>query len=140
MSSERSENGTLHSTDRLRVQVSRIPGIPESIEVSIEGCLGRINWAWFKSTVDRYLERHPAAVLFNFAGLEPPYEPGIGTLTSFVKTVMAYGGSMASCCAPAKTLEVLQLLGFVQFLNYHDSYQEAIVDLAQHYLDFKPRT
>ena len=73
------------------------------------------------------LSDNPPAVLIGLSGLEFISSAGLRVILRAAKQVNGYQGVLKVCCAEGIVKEVLEVSGFDNLLEHHDTRQQALV-------------
>jgi anti-anti-sigma factor len=121
--------------ESLKIKLQNVPGIDGCIILILNGYIDTYNSTYFQKRVQKLVETGFIRMIFDCAGLNYVSSTGIGSFTSFLKTVKPRGGDLILLQIQPKVHEVFQLLGFSQFFVIKKTLDEAIIyfqsDLAE---------
>jgi len=112
--------------ESLRITLERPQGVDHCLILYLTGYIDTYNSSFFQKRVSRAIESGYVRLIFNCAGLNYVSSTGIGSFTTFLKTVKPKGGDLVLLDIQSKVFEVFQLLGFSQFFQIKTSTEEAI--------------
>jgi anti-anti-sigma factor len=112
--------------DSLKIDLKRIDGVETGITLVLQGYIDTYNSASFQKRVTRAIEGGYNKLIFDCGGLNYVSSTGIGSFTSFLKTLKSAGGDLVLLDVQPKVYEVFQLLGFSQFFNIRDKAEDAL--------------
>ncbi len=115
--------------DSLKISLERIEDVESSILVMLNGYIDTYNSVYFQRQVGKIIESGFTKIIFNCKNLNYVSSTGIGSFTSFLKTVKPKSGDIILLEIQPKVYEVFQLLGFSQFFNIVDKIEDAISSL-----------
>ena len=118
--------------DSLKIRLQRMDRDEEGrtkvdncLALYLTGYIDTYNSNFFQKRVNKAVEYGFVRLIFNCSGLNYVSSTGIGSFTSFLKTVKPKGGDIVLLEIQPKVYEVFQLLGFSQFFNIKDNLEEA---------------
>lgn len=117
--------------DSLKISLDKVPEVQNCIRVFLNGYIDTYNSNFFQKKVAKLIEVGYINIIFNCTSLTYVSSTGIGSFTSFLKMLKPKGGDIVLLDIQPKVYEVFQLLGFSQFFNIKDSYEEAIASLQE---------
>jgi anti-anti-sigma factor len=112
--------------DSLKIKIRYIEDVARCLMLSLTGYIDTYNSAFFQKRVQKAIEAGFNRLVFNCGGLNYVSSTGIGSFTTFLKTVKPQGGDIVMLEVQPKVYEVFQLLGFSQFFNVKENLDEAI--------------
>jgi anti-anti-sigma factor len=112
--------------DSLKVQLEKAASITGGLIISLIGYIDTYNSNFFQKRVSKVVDAGFIRLIFECGGLNYVSSTGIGSFTSFLKTVKPQGGDVVLLNVQPKVYEVFQLLGFSQFFNLKSSREEAL--------------
>jgi len=112
--------------ESLKIKIDKVDHLPKCIVLSISGYIDTYNSNFFLERVQKVIDNGFTKLIFLCSGLNYISSTGIGSFTTFLKTVKPQGGDIMLVDIQPKVFEVLQLLGFSQFFNITDSVDDAI--------------
>jgi len=112
--------------ESLKLRIEKANQLPRCIVLSISGYIDTYNSNFFLERVQKVIDNGFTKLIFLCSGLNYVSSTGIGSFTTFLKTVKPQGGDIILVDIQPKVFEVLQLLGFSQFFNITDSVDDAI--------------
>ena len=111
--------------DSLKIDLKKIDGIEGGLTLMLSGYIDTYNSASFQKRTMKAIDAGYTKLVFDCLGLNYVSSTGIGSFTSFLKSLKAMGGDMVLSSVQPKVFEVFQLLGFSQFFHIKDSIGEA---------------
>ncbi|MDR3325205.1 MAG: anti-sigma factor antagonist [Spirochaetaceae bacterium] len=111
--------------DSLKIDLKRPNGVEGALILALTGYIDTYNSASFQKRVTKAIESGFVKLIFDCGGLNYVSSTGIGSFTSFLKTLKAIHGDLVLLDVQPKVYEVFQLLGFSQFFNIRGSMEEA---------------
>jgi len=111
--------------ESLSIKLENVPGIEGCLILALNGRIDTDNSAYFQKNVKKLVEAGFIRLIFNCSGLNYVSSTGIGSFTSFLKTLKPKGGDLVLLDIQPKVFEVFQLLGFSQFFAIKNSLDEA---------------
>jgi anti-anti-sigma factor len=112
--------------DSLKIDLKRIDGVDTGLTLVLQGYIDTYNSASFQKRVTKAIEGGFTKLIFDCGGLNYVSSTGIGSFTSFLKTLKSTGGDLVLLDVQPKVYEVFQLLGFSQFFNIRDKAEDAL--------------
>jgi len=112
--------------ESLTIKLENASGIEGCLILTLEGRIDTDNSAYFQKHVIKLVQAGFIRLIFNCAGLNYVSSTGIGSFTSFLKTLKPKGGDLVLLEIQPKVNEVFQLLGFSQFFAIERTLEEAI--------------
>jgi len=116
----------------LRLQLQKIDSLEKCIVIVLIGYIDTYNSTFFQQKVMPLINAGYIKIIFDCSQLDYVSSTGIGSFTSFLKTVKAKDGDIVLLSLQPKVHEVFQLLGFADFFNVRDSLPLAIEVFAKH--------
>lgn len=110
----------------LDIALRRIEELEGGLLLSLDGYLDSQNSECFSRRVTRAIDAGFIRLVFNMQQYKHVPSRGIGSFTTFLKTVKPRGGDIVLIRIDPKVHEVFQLLGFSQFFNIRNTLDEAI--------------
>ncbi len=118
--------------DSLKIDLKKADSVENCVILVLNGYIDTYNSNGFQKRIKRAVETGFVRLIFNCSGLNYVSSTGIGSFTSFLKTVKPRGGDVVLINIQPKVYEVFQLLGFSQFFNIRDTIEEAISHFSKH--------
>ena len=114
----------------LEMKIQRVDAIEGCVVIRPKGGIDAYNTEAFRKQVLKVVEEGSSRLVFDCA--EVPYmsSAAVGTCTIFLKQVKTRRGSMAMANLQPRVREVIQLLGFTNYLNVVDTLEDALVFVA----------
>ena len=112
--------------ESLRIKLQKVSDVEGCLVLILNGYIDTYNSNYFQKRVQKAIEAGFVRLIFSCNGLNYVSSTGIGSFTSFLKTVKPKGGDLVMHEIQPKVLEVFQLLGFSQFFNIKDALDDAI--------------
>jgi len=112
--------------ESLNIKLEKAPGIEGCLILTLNGRIDTDNSAFFQKHIQKLVEAGFMRLIFNCAGLNYVSSTGIGSFTSFLKTLKPKGGDLVLLEIQPKVYEVFQLLGFAQFFVIKSNLDEAV--------------
>lgn len=109
----------------LKIELKLLDAVANCLILHLTGYIDTYNFGSFQKQVTKAIESDFVKLIFNCKGLNYVSSTGIGSFTSFLKTVRSRGGDIVLLEIQPKVYEVFQLLGFSQFFNIKDSIDSA---------------
>jgi anti-anti-sigma factor len=103
-----------------------VHGIKGCLILDLTGSIDTYNSTYFQKCIHKLVEAGFLQLIFNCSGLNYVSSTGIGSFTSFLKTLKPKGGDLVLLEVQPKVNEVFQLLGFSQFFPIEKTLEEAI--------------
>ena len=113
--------------ESLKLKLEEIKVVEEGIVINLTGYIDTYNSGFFQKRVQKVIEAGFNRLIFQCAGLNYVSSTGVGSFTSFLKSLKAKGGDMVLLGIQPKVYEVFQLLGFAQFFNIKDTLENAVI-------------
>ncbi|MDR2602156.1 MAG: STAS domain-containing protein [Spirochaetaceae bacterium] len=111
--------------DSLKIDLKRIEGVVNGLILVLTGYIDTYNSNSFQKRVQKAIDASFLNLAFDCRALNYVSSTGIGSFTTFLKTLKASNGSLVLFEVQPKVLEVFQLLGFSSFFNIKDSQEAA---------------
>lgn len=112
--------------DSLKIHLAKIDGVEGGLVLTLTGYIDTYNSASFQKRISRAIEVGYSKLVFACSGLNYVSSTGIGSFTTFLKTVKSTRGDIVLVDVQPKVFEVFQLLGFSAFFNIKDSLDDAV--------------
>jgi anti-sigma B factor antagonist len=112
--------------DSIKVRLQKLEGAEACLVIYLTGYIDTYNSNSFQKRITKAIEAGFIRLVFHFGGLNYLSSTGIGTFTSFLKTVRPRGGDLVLLEIQPKVYEVFQLLGFSQFFTIKENLDEAV--------------
>jgi anti-anti-sigma factor len=116
----------IEKDDSLKIELRRIDGIADGLLLTLTGYIDTYNSMLFQKRINRVIESGFVKLIFDCSSLNYVSSTGIGSFTTFLKTLKALSGDMVLQNVQSKVLEVFQLLGFSKFFNIRANAEEAL--------------
>ncbi|ULQ60889.1 STAS domain-containing protein [Brucepastera parasyntrophica] len=110
----------------LKIRLEKVDTLPGCALIFLAGYIDTYNSAFFQARITKLIDSGFVRLIFNCSDLNYISSTGIGSFTTFLKTVRPDGGDIVLLEIQPKTYEVFQLLGFSQFFNTKQSMNEAL--------------
>jgi anti-anti-sigma factor len=124
--------------DSLKIKLDKIDDAPRCLMLTLTGYIDTYNSNFFQKRVQKALEGGFVRLIFQCSGLNYVSSTGIGSFTTFLKSVKPQGGDLVLLDIQPKVYEVFQLLGFSQFFNIKESLEESILFFNTDQVQDKP--
>lgn len=111
--------------DSLKIQLEKVEEVDSCVTINLNGYIDTYNSVYFQKQIGKVVTAGFANLIFNCSSLNYVSSTGIGSFTAFLKLVKPKGGDVVLLNIQPKVYEVFQLLGFSQFFNIKESYEEA---------------
>jgi len=112
--------------ESLTIKLENVTEIEDGLIIILNGRIDTDNSAYFQKHVQKLVKAGFMRLIFDCGGLEYVSSTGIGSFTSFLKTLKPKGGELVLLEIQPKVYEVFELLGFSQFFAIKNSLEEAI--------------
>ena len=112
--------------DSLKIRLQHIPSVESCLILILNGYIDTYNSNYFQKRVQKAIDAGFIRLIFNCSGLNYVSSTGIGSFTTFLKSVKPKGGDLVLLNIQTKVFEVFQLLGFSQFFTIKTSQEEAL--------------
>jgi len=112
--------------ESLTIKLENVSGIEGCLILTLNGRIDTDNSAYFQKHVNKLVQAGFMRLIFNCAELNYVSSTGIGSFTSFLKTLKPKGGDLVLLEIQPKVNEVFQLLGFSQFFAIEGTLEEAV--------------
>ncbi|MBP3561646.1 MAG: STAS domain-containing protein [Treponema sp.] len=112
--------------DSLKISLDKVSDLPNCIRIYLNGYIDTYNSNFFQKKIAKVIEAGFINIIFNCTALTYVSSTGIGSFTSFLKMLKPKGGDIVLLDIQPKVYEVFQLLGFAQFFNIKESFEDAI--------------
>jgi len=117
--------------DSLKIKLQNFKDIEGLVALYLTGYIDTYNSNNFQKRVTKAIDAGYTKLIFHCGGLNYVSSTGIGSFTSFLKSVKPRGGDIVLLEIQPKVYEVFQLLGFSQFFNIKDSLEEAVTNFRK---------
>ncbi|MDR2522028.1 MAG: STAS domain-containing protein [Spirochaetaceae bacterium] len=111
--------------DSLKIDLKRIEGVNNGLVLILTGYIDTYNSNSFQKRVQKAIETGFTNLAFDCKALNYVSSTGIGSFTTFLKTLKSARGDLVLFEVQPKVLEVFQLLGFSTFFNIKDNIADA---------------
>jgi len=112
--------------DSLKIRLERVKEAPRCLLLVLTGYIDTYNSNFFQKRVQKAIESGFVRLIFQCSSLNYVSSTGIGSFTTFLKSVKPQGGDLVLLDIQPKVYEVFQLLGFSQFFNIRDNLTDSI--------------
>jgi len=112
--------------DSLKIKLQKVADAEGCLILTLNGYIDTYNSNFFQKRIQKAIEAGFIRLIFCCGSLNYVSSTGIGSFTSFLKTVKPRGGDLVMNEIQPKVFEVFQLLGFSQFFNILDSLDDSI--------------
>ena len=112
--------------DSLKIRLQKNDDVDGCVVLILTGYIDTYNSNYFLKRVQKVIEAGYIRLVFSCGNLNYVSSTGIGSFTSFLKTVKPKGGDVVLFEVQPKVYEVFQLLGFSQFFNIKSNFDESI--------------
>jgi len=112
--------------ESLKIKIQKLPDLSRCLLIILNGYIDTYNSVYFQKQIQRVIESGYIQLIFECNGLNYVSSTGIGSFTTFLKTVKPKGGDLVLVQIQPKVYEVFQLLGFSQFFIIKDQMENAI--------------
>jgi anti-anti-sigma factor len=112
--------------ENLNIRLQQVPGVEGCLVLLLDGYIDTYNSDYFQKRIKRAIDAGFIRLIFNCGKLNYVSSTGIGSFTSFLKTVKPRGGDLVLLEISSKVYEVIQLLGFSPFFNIKNSLDESV--------------
>ena len=113
--------------DSLKITLDKVSELQNCIRIYLNGYIDTYNSNYFQKKIAKVIDAGFINIIFNCTSLTYVSSTGIGSFTSFLKMLKPKGGDIVLLDIQPKVYEVFQLLGFAQFFNIKESFEDAIV-------------
>lgn len=110
----------------LTLSFQEIPALDNGLIIYLDGHLDSQNSFWFKKQIDNVINSGYIKLIFQMEKYKYIASPGLGTFTSFFKSLKPIGGDLCICNLSPQMYEVFQLLGFSAFFSIYDDIDSSI--------------
>mgnify|MGYP001477593720 CR=1 FL=1 len=111
------------------LKLKELPGVDHGLIISVGGEVNTGNAAHFQRKVEMCILAGYRKILFECGSLNYLSSTGVGSFVAFLKELSRRGGKMVLTEIQPRVYEVLQLLGFTNFLTIKDSLEECVAYL-----------
>jgi anti-anti-sigma factor len=112
--------------ETLKIHLQSVPGSENCLVLVLNGYIDTYNSNHFLKRIQRVIDSGYIRLIFQCGGLNYVSSTGIGSFTTFLKTIKPKGGDLILLEVQPKVYEVFQILGFSKFFNMQDSLDESI--------------
>jgi anti-anti-sigma factor len=112
--------------ESLKIKLEKVKEVEGCLALSLSGYIDTYNSNYFQKRIQKAIEAGFIRLVFQCGGLNYVSSTGIGSFTSFLKSVKPRGGDLVLLDIQPKVYEVFQLLGFAQFFNMKDNVEDSI--------------
>ena len=112
--------------DSLKMNLDKVEDVDKCLTMYLNGYIDTYNSVYFQKQVTKVVNAGFVNLIFNCSGLNYVSSTGIGSFTAFLKLVKQNGGDIVLLSIQPKVYEVFQLLGFSQFFNIKDSFEDSV--------------
>jgi anti-anti-sigma factor len=112
--------------DSLKIKLEKVANTDKCVLLILTGYIDTYNSNLFQKRIQKAIEAGYYKLIFHCGSLNYVSSTGIGSFTTFLKAVKPKGGDLVLLDVQPKVYEVFQLLGFSQFFNIKDSYDESV--------------
>jgi anti-anti-sigma factor len=112
--------------ETLKIHLQLVPDSENCLVLVLNGYIDTYNSNHFQKRVQRVIDSGYTRLIFHCGGLNYVSSTGIGSFTTFLKTIKPKGGDLILLEVQPKVYEVFQLLGFSKFFNMQDNLEESI--------------
>lgn len=109
------------------ITLRKIGTVPQCLSFELKGHIDTYNSGFFQKQVNKVIAAGYIYLIFNANGLNYLSSTGIGSFTSFLKTVKTKNGDVVFVGMQSKVFEIFQLLGFQQFFKFSNTIEDAIL-------------
>jgi len=111
--------------ESLKIRLQKVEGAEGCLVMYLTGYIDTYNSNFFQKRVNKAIEAGYTRLIFHCGSLNYVSSTGIGSFTSFLKTVKPRNGDLVLLEIQPKVYEVFQLLGFSQFFNIKENLDDA---------------
>ena len=112
--------------DSLKIKLQKVAEVQGCLSLDLTGYIDTYNSNYFQKRIQQVIEYNFIRLIFHCGGLNYVSSTGIGSFTAFLKAVKPQGGDLVLLEIQPKVYEVFQLLGFSQFFNIKDNFEDAV--------------
>ena len=112
--------------ESLKIKLQTMPDVEGGLILKLNGYIDTYNSNYFQKRIQLAVEAGYIRLIFHCNDLNYVSSTGIGSFTSFLKTVKPKGGDLVLLEIQTKVYEVFQLLGFSQFFNIKETLDDSI--------------
>jgi len=112
--------------DSLKIKLDKIDETDKCLLLTLTGYIDTYNSNFFQKRVQKAIDAGYNKLIFQCGGLNYVSSTGIGSFTTFLKTLKPQSGDLVMLDIQPKVYEVFQLLGFSQFFNIKDNLDDSI--------------
>ena len=104
--------------ESLKIKLKEVPDVEKCLVFILSGYIDTYNSTYFQKMVNKAIEAGYIRLIFSCEDLNYVSSTGIGSFSSFLKTVKPKGGDIVLFDVQPKVYEVFQLLGFSRFFHF----------------------
>ena len=112
--------------DYCSIQLKPLPSVPKGLILQVSGEINTNNAPRFQRKTELAIMAGNINLLFDCSGINYLSSNGVGSFVSILKVLNPKGGRFTLYRVQSKVMEVLQLLGFTNFLNISNDIEDAI--------------
>jgi anti-anti-sigma factor len=112
--------------DSLKIKLEKVESTDKCLILSLTGYIDTYNSNFFQKRVQKAIDAGYIKLIFQCGSLNYVSSTGIGSFTTFLKSVKPHDGDLVMLGIQPKVYEVFQLLGFSQFFNIRDNLDDSI--------------
>jgi anti-anti-sigma factor len=112
--------------DSLKIKLDKVDNTDKCLLLTLTGFIDTYNSNFFQVRVQKAIDAGFNKLIFQCGGLNYVSSTGIGSFTTFLRTLKPQGGDIVMVDILPKVFEVFQLLGFSQFFNIRESLDDSI--------------
>jgi len=112
--------------ESLKVIPLQVGGDPGTVQLVLSGYLDTYNSPEFQNHINSLINSGVKRIIFNCKGLNYISSTGIGAFASFLKNIKQKKGELALFGLQDRVKEVFQLLGFTNFFNIGEDFNQAL--------------
>ena len=112
--------------ESLKIRLETIDEVPNCMLIYLSGYIDTYNSSFFQKRVQKIIDSGFIRLIFHCESLNYVSSTGIGSFTSFIKSIKPLGGDVVLLKIAPKVQEVFHLLGFAQFFNIQSDLDEAV--------------
>lgn len=112
--------------ESLKIKLQKLPDMDRCLVLILSGYIDTYNSNYFQKQIQKAIEAGYIRLIFDCSNLNYVSSTGIGSFTTFLKTVKPRGGDLVLLQIQPKVHEVFQLLGFSQFFTIKENLEDAI--------------
>jgi anti-anti-sigma factor len=112
--------------ESLKIKLQKVEDVEGCLVLSLAGYIDTYNSNYFQKRVAKAIESGFIRLIFQCGGLNYVSSTGIGSFTTFLKSLKPHGGDLVLLEIQPKVYEVFQLLGFSQFFNIRETLEDSV--------------